>query len=165
MQSAAQKFMDDALEYDELYGKAEEQDATPRLTAVSRKRRILATVSRLRLLLCAGMLVAVVSLTIYNNVAMVELGDRLNNQTNTFAALRAEGERLQSKMDNAISLSEVGEKASTDMLMGKVESYQVSYISLGEEDTVQRSTKTPDQMPYQKVMNTIKKLQEYVRNR
>lgn len=162
MQSAAQKFLDYEIEYDELYGA--QQNEQPQLT-VTRRSSVLAGVARLRLLLCVAMLVVVVSLVIVNNVAIVELGDRLNSQTRALEQLRSEGERLTAKLDNSISLSEVAELASSNMLMGKEGSYQITYISLGDGDVVSRTTKTPDQMPVQKVMSTIGKLKEYMQNR
>lgn len=161
MQSAAKKFLDDEIQYDELYGQPE---AAPRLT-VTRTRGKVSGISRVRLLFCAAMLVSIVSLTIYNSVATVELGDRLNNQTNMLEKLREEGELLQSRLDNAISLSEVADRASSTMLMGSAEDYQITYISLGNGDVINRTTKTPDQLPAQRIVNTINKLQEYMSNR
>ncbi|MEG1687202.1 MAG: hypothetical protein RR022_03745 [Angelakisella sp.] len=165
MQNAARKFIEDTEEYNELYGYTPYvEEAPPKLT-VTRRRSFLAGISRVRLLLCAAMVVAVVSLSIYNNVAMVELGDHFTQQTATLAELSAQGERLQSQMDNAISLMQVADNSAATMLMGKAESYQITYISLGDEDTIERTTKTPDQLPLQKVMKTLSKLQEYMHNR
>ena len=165
MQSAAKQFIDQELEYDQLYGsQLEQEQEAPRLT-VSRRSGVLSVMGRVRLLLCAAMVVAIVSLSIYNNVAMVELGDRLSRQTTTLAQLQQEGEILKAKLDNSISLSEVASRASDTMLMGKAESYQITYISLSQGDVVQRTSKTPDQMPTQRVMRTISKLQEYMKNR
>ncbi|MEG1777420.1 MAG: hypothetical protein RR209_00445 [Angelakisella sp.] len=165
MQSAARQFIEDAEEYD-LYGYNEEQEQLPeqKLT-VTRSRFFLAGVSRIRLAFCAAMVVAVLSLTIYNNVAMIELGDRVNQQNAALSQLTAQGEQLQSSLDNAISLSEVADYTSQHMLMGKTDEYQITYITLSEGDKVKRTTKTPDQHPLQKVITTVHKLQAYMRSR
>lgn len=164
MQSAAKQFMDKALEYNELY--APQQQPEPlKLLETERRQRVLAGISRIRLFFCAVMIVAVVSLSIYNNVAMVELGDRLTKQSATLSELQEEGKILQSKLDNAISMSEVAENAAHLMLMGKEESYQITYISLGKGDLMERTTKTPDQQPIQRVIKTVQKLQEYMSSR
>lgn len=162
MQSAARQFIEEVEEYD-LYGYNDEQQAEQKLT-VTKNRVFLAGVSRVRLFLCAAMVVSVLSLTIYNNVAMIELGDRVNQQNAALAQLSEEGEILQSSLDNAISLSEVADYTSTHMLMGKAEEYQTTYITLSEGDMVKRTTKTPDQHPVQKVIETVHKLQAYMRS-
>ncbi|MEG0943833.1 MAG: hypothetical protein RSD07_10810 [Angelakisella sp.] len=163
MQSAARQFIEEIEEYD-LYGYPEEQEAAGRLT-VSKNKVFLAGVSRIRLLFCAAMVVSVLSLTIYNNVAMIELGDRVNQQNAALSKLMAEGEMLQSSLDNAISLSTVADYASEKMLMGKADDYQTTYITLSEGDAVKRTTKTPDQHPVQKVVETVHKLQAYMSSR
>lgn len=160
MQSAARQFIEEVEEYD-LYGYNDEPQGEQKLT-VTKNKVFLAGVSRVRLFLCAAMVVAVLSLTIYNNVAMIELGDRVNQQNAALAQLSEEGEILQSSLDNAISLSEVAEYTSMQMLMGKAEEYQITYITLSEGDKVKRTTKTPDQHPVQKVIETVHKLQAYM---
>lgn len=162
MQNAARQFIEEVEEYD-LYGYREEQ--SEQKLVVTKNKVLLAGVSRIRLLLCVAMVVSVLSLTIYNNVAMIELGDRVNQQNATLAQLSAEGEILRSSLDNAISLSEVADYTAQHMLMGKAEDYQITYITLSEGDKVKRTTKTPDQHPVQKVIETVRKLQAYMRSR
>lgn len=162
MQNAARQFIEEVEEYD-LYGYREEQ--SEQKLVVTKNKVLLAGVSRIRLLLCVAMVVSVLSLTIYNNVAMIELGDRVNQQSATLAQLSAEGEILRSSLDNAISLSEVADYTAQHMLMGKAEDYQITYITLSEGDKVKRTTKTPDQHPVQKVIETVRKLQAYMRSR
>ena len=160
MQSAAKQFIDEINEYD-LYLSENKNENKPDLV-VKKSEKLLTGLSKVRLFLCFAMVVATVVLIIYNNVAMVELGEMISDQTDMLSELQLEGKRLQAKLDGAISLSEVGEQASSQLLMGKVEEYQVTYITLNDEDTVTRTQKTPDQTPIEKVKKTIDKLQEYM---
>lgn len=164
MQSAARKFLDEELQYDELYGGRPPLEAPP---AEQPKRRasVLNWASRVRLLLCAVMVIAVGSLIIYGNVAVVELGDRLNRQANTLQQLVEESEQLQARIDSSISLNVVAELAADRMLMGKEDSYQITYISLGNGDTVSSTAKSTDRISAQRVLDTLSKLKEYMENR
>lgn len=148
-------------DYDLSRYEEEQRQMQPELTVRSGKEAK-PTVSRLRLFVCAVLVVALTSLSIYNNVMMIELGDQLETYNSQLAQLEDETLRLQSKLEGTTSLSEVQQYASGDLAMGPVKSYQIVYVNLGEEDHVERTKNTPDHTPVYVLMQTLGGLLEYL---
>lgn len=161
MQNAARQYIEQVEKYD-IYAE-NEKTLKPELT-VEKSKKYMVGVSRLRLLFCATMIVGIVTLCIYNNVAMVELGERIRQQGTQLETLVMEGDRLQAKLQKSMSLNDVAEQASEKLLMGKAEDFQITYLSLNNGDVIKRTQKTPDQHPVSKVMETIRKLQAYMKS-
>ena len=163
--SAAPKYLagttSTAKDYDLSRYEEEQREVQPELTVRSGKE-MKPTVNKLRLFICAVLVVALVSLSICNNVMMIELGDQLETYNAQLAELQEETIRLQSKLEGTTSLSDVQQYASSNLAMGPVESYQITYVNLGVEDSVERTENTPDNTPVYILMQTLGGLLEYL---
>jgi len=120
-------------------------------------------ISPLRLLFCCVMLVALISLAIYNNIVMVELGDQLSDAKAQLAALQSEAVTLKSKMENQNSVQNIEEYATANLGMGKAEKYQVTYVNMAGEGSIYRTDKAPDKAPTQVLLRGFDSLMEYMK--
>lgn len=114
-----------------------------------------------RLLACAVLLVAFLGVMLSHNVTVIELGDEIQTQTETLAALKDENSYLTGKL-TARTISEVDQYAAANGLC-KVQDYQVSYIRLGSSDQTIRTEKAPTGSFLESVMDRMDTVLEYLR--
>ena len=108
---------------------------------------------------------ALISLAIYNNVVMVELGDQLSEAKAQLEALQSEEVTLRSKLESQSSAQNVEKYASTVLGMGKADKYQITYINLAGEGAIRRTDKAPDKAPTQVLLRGFDNLMEYMKLR
>jgi len=121
-------------------------------------------VSPLRLILCVALLVALISLAIYNNIVMVELGDQLSDAKAQLETLESESVALRSKLESQSSAQNV-ESYAAALGMGKADKYQITYISMEGEGSIRRTDKAPDKAPTQVLLRGFDNLMEYMKLR
>lgn len=138
------------------------RETTPALQVREGKRRG-SEISPLRLLFCCVMLVALLSLAIYNNIVMVELGDQLSDAKARLDALQSEAVQLKSKLENQSSVQNIESYATESLGMGKVEKYQITYLNLAGEGSIYRTDKAPDKAPSQALLRGFDSLMEYMK--
>ena len=160
MRSSAARVLED-YEYSREYRGVRREQA-PRLEVKEGKRPDTG-VSPVRLLLCVILLVALISLAIYNNIIMVELGDQLSDAKAKLEELQSEAVVLQSKMEQQTSVHNVETYASQTLGMGRVDKYQLTYINMGGEGAIYRTDKAPDKAPAQVFLRGFDSLLEYMR--
>ena len=119
----------------------------------------------MRLLLCVILLVALISLAIYNNIIMVELGDQLSDAKAQLEELQSESVQLRSKLENQSSVQNIESYASATLGMGKADKYQITYMNLGGEGSIYRTDKAPDKAPSQMLLRGFDNLMEYMKLR
>ncbi len=107
--------------------------------------------------------VMVLSLIIYNNMVLTELGDRLNAYTSEFEALKSENSRMQVELEGKMSLRKVEEYASGTLGMTRIGSYQVEYGNLGAGDKIEL-VKSENESLWGKIRQAAEPLLEYIRN-
>ena len=161
MQNAAKQFLEQSEAY-ELYNCRKKQAAQPTPKLVVSKRTGMKLLSKIRLSMCLVMILSVLSLSLYHNVAVVELGDRIATQSSNLYVMEEEGAIMQSRLDNAMSLSAVAEVTQSMMLMGEADSYQITYINLNEADVVEKAPKAKKVSFWENIIQTLTKLQEYM---
>ena len=122
-------------------------------------------ISPLRLLCCLVLLVALISLAIYNNIVMVELGDQLSDAKAQLEALQSESVQLKSKLENQSSVQNIEGYASATLGMGRAEKYQITYINMEGERSIYRTDKAPDKAPPQVLLRGFDSLMEYMKLR
>lgn len=132
----------------------------PNLT-VRTTRRSKAKVSPLRLLLCAVLLVALVAVAICNQVMMVERNHELNLANAQLAQLQTQNQELQTKLDSAASTKTIEEQAAL-MGMGRVEGYQVNYVTITGEDRIEVLEVSEGGSIIQTALNVYTDLLEYM---
>lgn len=160
MQSTAARRLEE-YEYSRDY-RGVRKEEPPKLQ-VREGKRPQEGISPLRLLLCCVLLVALISLAIYNNIVMVELGDQLSDAKAKLEELQSEAVVLQSKMEQQTSVHNVETYASQTLGMGRVDKYQLTYINMGGEGAIYRTDKAPDKAPAQVFLRGFDSLLEYMR--
>lgn len=153
----------------EEYESSREYHAAPRESApelqVREGRGKAEGISPLRLLFCCVMLVALISLAIYNNIVMVELGDQLSDAKKRLEDLQSEAVQLQSKLENQSSVQNIESYVSENLGMGRVEKYQITYVNMAGEGSIYRTDKAPDKAPSQVLLRGFDSLMEYMKLR
>ncbi|MCI9194470.1 MAG: hypothetical protein HFF14_02735 [Angelakisella sp.] len=162
MQSSAARVLEE-YEYSREYHSAPKQEA-PKLQ-VREGKRTAEGISPLRLLCCFALLVALISLAIYNNIVMVELGDQLNDAKAQLEELQSESVQLRSKLENQSSVQNIESYASATLGMGRAEKYQITYINMEGEGSIYRTDKAPDKAPAQVLLRGFDSLMEYMKLR
>lgn len=142
--------------------RAASRETAPALQVREGKRRG-SEISPLRLLFCCVMLVALLSLAIYNNIVMVELGDQLSDAKTRLDALQSEAVQLKSKLENQSSVQNIESYATESLGMGKVEKYQITYLNLAGKGSIYRTDKAPDKAPSQALLRGFDSLMEYMK--
>lgn len=161
MRNEAKQFISANEEY-ELYKKQKEQreaKAPPKLIITQKKG--VSVANNVKLCLCIVMGVMLLSLSLFHNVAVVELGDRIADQTATYNILVQEGNLMQSRLDSEMSLSAVAEVTRSKMLMSEAENHQITYINLNLGDVEVKPTSANELSFWERVLETIDKLKEY----
>jgi len=162
MQSNAAKVLEN-YEYSREYRGVRREEA-PRLQ-VKEGKKPRTSVSPLRFILCLALLVALISLAIYNNIVMVELGDQLSEAKAQLEALQSEEVALRSKLESQSSAQNVENYASAVLEMGKAEKYQIVYMNMAGEGAIRRTDKAPDKSPTQVLLRGFDNLMEYMKLR
>lgn len=162
MQSNAARVLEN-YEYSREY-RGVRREETPRLQ-VREGKKPQTGVSPLRFLLCIILLVALISLAIYNNIVMVELGDQLSDAKAQLEALRSEEVTLRSKLESQSSAQNVESYAATVLGMGKADKYQITYLNMAGEGAIHRTDKAPDRSPTQVLLRGFDDLMEYMKLR
>ena len=162
MQSNAARVLEN-YEYSREY-KGVRREEAPRLQ-VKEGRKPGTSVSPLRFILCIVLLVALISLAIYNNIVMVELGDQLSEAKAQLEALQSEEVTLRSKLERQSSAQNVESYATAVLGMGKADKYQITYMNMAGEGAIRRTDKAPDKAPTQVLLRGFDNLMEYMKLR
>lgn len=162
MQSNAARVLEN-YEYSREY-RGVRREEPPRLQ-VKEGRKPRTGVSPLRFILCVLLLVALISLAIYNNIVMVELGDQLSEAKTRLETLKSEEVTLRSKLESQSSAQNVESYATTVLGMGKADKYQMTYLNLAGEGAIRRTDKAPDKSPTQVLLRGFDDLMEYMKLR
>ena len=162
MQSTAARVLDNRSYDLNDYRSVREVEAAPELRVREGKAPRVG-ISPLRLVCCVALLVGLISLAIYNNIVMVELGDQLNAQKAQLQELQSQSVVLQSKLESQNSAQNVETYASAQLGMGRVDKYQVTYVTLDGDGAIFRTDKAPDKTPAQVLLRGFDSLLEYMK--
>lgn len=162
MQSSAARVLEN-YEYSREY-RGVRREEPPRLQVrEGRKAKPRAGISPLRLILCVLILVALISLAIYSNIVMVELGDQLSDAKAQLEVLQSEEVALRSRLESQSSTKNVESYASAALGMGKADKYQITYLNMAGEGSICRTDKAPDKAPTQVLLRGFDSLMEYMK--
>ena len=134
----------------------------PQLT-VRTTRKVKKGISVGRLFCCTVLLLTLVSLAIYNNVVTVEMSDQLAQAKVQLETLQDQGATLQTKLDSTASTKAIEEYASSQLGMGKVELYQITYLNTPSVDKIEVTEPTSDSAIVQSALNVYNDLLEYMK--
>ena len=117
------------------------EQSTPVITASPRRREKRETgVQPLKIVLLAVLFIAVTSTVLYGRVMISELNSRINTVEGDLEALYSESVRLQSELENKMSLNEVESVAVTQYGMVKPDNSQVSYVEINRQNKTETSS-------------------------
>ncbi len=164
MQSNAAEKLDLNQNQARLYdlSRYEEAEVHQRPTLTVRTSRPQRRVSPFMMACCIALTVALVSLSIYTNVVMIELGDQLSQGNAELELLKSETVLLESKLESATSIKAVEQYATNNLGMGKLDQYQVTYVQLSEHDRIEKTDKAPDRSPEQQLIKWLQEVVEYL---
>ena len=111
------------------------EQTTPMITKSPKKQpKSSLSVQPLKIVLLAVLFVAVASTVLYGRVMISELNTRINAVEGELEILSSEGVRLQSEIENKMSLSEVEAMAVSQYGMVKPDNSQVSYVETNRQN-------------------------------
>lgn len=117
------------------------EQSAPVITASPRRREKRETgVQPLKIVLLAVLFIAVTSTVLYGRVMISELNSRINTVEGDLEALYSESVRLQSELENKMSLNEVESVAVTQYGMVKPDNSQVSYVEINRQNKTETSS-------------------------
>lgn len=119
--------------------------AAPRPKVVKKTRAQLraeqrrSTAKTIEVLLVCAVMFSLVAFQIFSHVRADELDRELKSINSEISVLESENTRLNMQLDAIISLDKVDKYAQDVLGMVKVENYQVSYVDLSGDDSVEVS--------------------------
>ena len=114
-----------------------------------------------RLLACAVLTVAFLSMVLYHNVAIVEIGDEIRSEADLLADLKNEYSYLTGRLTTRTAI-EVDQYAAAQGLC-KVQSYQVNYIRLDTAEQAVRTAEAPTGSFLESLIDRMDTVLEYLR--
>lgn len=114
-----------------------------------------------RLLACAVLTVAFLSMVLYHNVAVVEIGDEIQSQADLLEDLQNEHSYLIGRLTTRTAM-EVDRYAAVQGLC-KVQDYQVNYIRLNAAEKAVRTAEAPTGSLLEGLINRMDTVLEYLR--
>jgi len=152
--------------YEDRIRKISEAPDIKAVKSRTKKKGRKAALSSGSVFLCGIFLVAFLVLTIYNNVAMIELGEELRMANEELAALQEESSVLAGKLASVYNAQSVKEYAGTELGMGKIDSRQICYIDLEGEEMIVRTKYAPDGSDVTEVLtSSVDTILEYLKIR
>ncbi|MEG2038455.1 MAG: hypothetical protein RRZ73_01875 [Oscillospiraceae bacterium] len=107
------------------------------------------------------MLIAVVTMMIYNKVVITELSAEISSSQKQLSALEDQEEILSAQVENSVSLNSIEQTVTKDLGLSKADAYQIEYIKLVKGDNIQLKNQTDDGI-ISKVAALGKRLLEYM---
>lgn len=97
--------------------------------AVKKKTRF-----NISVILCALLIVGLLSAKLYSDVQLNELTDKASKMKKELETLKSEEIRINVLLEKRTDLREIERKATEELGLKKIEKYQVEYISLPAQD-------------------------------
>ncbi len=162
MQNAAQQFIE-ANEAYERYRDNKSQEVVQKPEVVVTKQEALRISDKIKLVLCFGMVIMLIVLSLVHNVAVVELGDSIATQTNHLETLQESAALKSAEYERNMSILTATEELQGELLLGEAESYQIEYINLNDADSIEVTEIAQTESMVQRVVSTFEKLLEYMK--
>lgn len=105
---------------------------------------------------------AMFAMVVYANMRLTELSDEVSQQQQEYQRLLDSSNRMKVQLEEKISLRNVEEYATETLGMSQMESYQVSYVNLGEQNRVEVFMSAKPSL-WQAAKDSARALLEYIR--
>lgn len=109
-----------------------------------------------------GILVAALSLVIYNNVILTELTDEINSYKRQYEDYLTENVLLTNQIASKMTLRNVEDYATTQLGLSKMEAYQIEYVDRCEGDKIVLTAHSPVEAEA-KFADGLSSVMEYLR--
>ncbi|MGN0661114.1 MAG: hypothetical protein ACI4JX_05270 [Oscillospiraceae bacterium] len=106
--------------------------------------------------------IAVCSMMLYSGVMVNEAKSELNDETAALTVLQSEGVRLESKLDNEMSLKNVEEYAVSVLGMKSIEASNMEYIKVPTSDTIKTADAKSGKGFFAALSNGFDSVMEYL---
>ena len=134
----------------------------PQLKVVSNRRAAVKTNPLGKLFLMLLMIVMVV-MVIYSQVVLSELSSQISAAENRLTSLESEKTRLAAQLTSAGSSKNLEEYATTRLGLSKMDSAQVVYVNMHEQDRSQITAKGQQKTGAEMISGTAGEIMEYLK--
>lgn len=131
----------DLSEFEDALKKEKELEP-PDLKVVKSRKKAPASILGPGIVCAFLIVVALITLIVYNNVQLNELTNEINELSREMEVLHSENVRMTSALESTISFTEVG-KLAREMGMQKRDEFQTERIYLYQQDKIERTESTP----------------------
>lgn len=139
----------------------EEQVRQPEIVKVPKVKPVSKPMSPVKVLLFLMVIISLSFSVMYSRAQLNELGAKVNSATKELEILKSENIRLQTELEEKISLKNVEEYATVELGMEKMDASQVEYVTLTSGNQVE-ITEESDSSVWQKIKNFFDDMMEYI---
>ena len=139
----------------------EEQVRQPEIVKVPKVKPASKPMSPVKVLLFLMVIIGLSFSVMYSRAQLNELGAKVNSATKELEILKSENIRLQTELEDRISLKNVEEYATVELGMEKMDASQVEYVTLTSGNQVE-ITEESDSSVWQKIKNFFDDMMEYI---
>ena len=139
----------------------EEQVRQPEIVKVPKVKPVSKPMSPVKVLLFLMVIIGLSFSVMYSRAQVNEMGSKVNSATKELEILKSENIRLQTELEEKISLKNVEEYATVELGMEKMDASQVEYVTLTSGNQVE-ITEESDSSVWQKIKNFFDDMMEYI---
>lgn len=134
----------------------------PQLRVVTNRRPVAKTnpLPKIGLVL---LLVVMIVMVIYSQVMLSELSSQISTAEARLTALESESTRLSAQLTTAGSSQVLEEYATTKLGLSKMESNQITYVNMHEQDRSQITAKGQEKTGAEMISGTAGEIMEYLK--
>ncbi len=139
----------------------EERLKQPEIVRVPKAKPVAKPMSPVKVLLFLMLIIGLSFSVMYSRAQLNEMSAKVNSVTKELETLKSENIRLQTELEDRISLKNVEEYATVELGMEKMDASQVEYVTLTDGNQVE-ITEENDGSVWQKVKNFFDDMMEYI---
>ncbi len=134
----------------------------PKLRVVTNRRPVAKSNPLPKLGLVLLMIVMIV-MVIYSQVVLSELSSEISSAQSRLTALESESTRLSAQLTSAGSSKALEEYATTKLGLSKMDSAQITYVNMNEQDRSQITAKGQEKTGAEMISGTAGEIMEYLK--
>lgn len=134
----------------------------PELKVVPRRRQM-AKANPLPKLGLVLLMVVMIVMTIYSQVVLSELSSEISHAQTRLTSLESESVRLSAQLTSAGSSRALEEYATSKLGLSKMESSQITYVNMHEQDRSQITAKGQEKTGAEMISGTAGEIMEYLK--
>ncbi len=132
----------------------------PQLRVVAGRRTAASPLAKAGLVL---LMVVMIVMVIYSQVMLSELSSQISTAQNKLTGLESESTRLSAQLTSACSSKVLEEYATAKLGLSKMESAQIVYVNMHEQDRSQITAKGQERTGAEMISGTAGEIMEYLK--